>query len=210
MRFVNEGHLGGFVARDAQYPNGDPMTYTPAVWQYLLETFNPLGFIDVGCGEGHAVRWFRRALHPSYVLGIDGCKAAIDNTVAKGNVMWHDFTQGPSPLARTQIPNQLIWSCEFVEHVEEKYLANILDTFNRATFVAMTHAFPGQPGHHHVNCQLPEYWVEKMKTIGFRLNREVTDKSRELAEPSHWKRSGLVFERELNPESKEGILDSPV
>lgn len=202
MKFVNEGHLGGFVAADEHYPNGDPMTYTPKVWEYLLRVYDPYTVYDIGCGEGHAIRWFldRRddKLSLKDVGGFEGCQTAIEKGVVPGHIVQYDFAAPPNnagfvilnPSAR-----KLIWSCEFVEHVEEQHAKNFLRLFGQADVVAMTHAFPGQPGHHHVNCQPAEYWIDKMKAMGMELNHIATAESRSVAEPSHWKRSGLVFEK---------------
>jgi hypothetical protein len=90
----------------------------------------------------------------------------------------------------------IVWSCEFVEHVEEKYVDNFLAVFGRATkAVLMTHATPGQAGHHHVNCQPADYWIERMQARGFFLEETLTEMSRSLALYTHWERSGLVFVR---------------
>ena len=117
MQFVNEGHLGGFVAADEHYPNGDPMTYCPGVWKYLLYKFLPKSVCDVGCGEGHAVKWFRdrklevESNHPDVevladmyhrrgrslqsVFGVEGCKTGIDKGIVPAKlIVHHDFTQG--------------------------------------------------------------------------------------------------------------------
>jgi len=63
----------------------------------------------------------------------------------------------------------------------------------------MTHAVPGQAGHHHVNCQPAEYWVEKLATRGFRLARD-NDLMKEIAGRelcwNHFTRRGLLFTRE--------------
>lgn len=213
MRFVNEGHLGGYVAADEQYPNGDPMTYTPKVWQYLLDRYDPHFICDIGCGQGHSTKWFHEHTDPTapraWVVGVDGCAEAIrtsvvpyDSVTRRHVTLWkHDFSQaGWGPFGKLDRPKKgpgidLIWSCEFVEHVEGVHVGNVLETFNLADVVAMTHAFPGQPGHHHVNCQPTEYWIDKMAAIGFQLNHIATAESHGVAEPSHWKRSGLIFEK---------------
>ena len=204
MQFVNEGHLGGYVAADAQYPNGDPKTFTPKVWTYLVDRFDPFCWIlDVGCGEGHALKWMKtyqttpkKSPTPStFLLGIDGSETADKNSVLPPECfMLHDFTKGPVRKEFPEMPGtKMIWSCEFVEHVEEQYLQNVLSLFSRANVIAMTHAFPGQLGHHHVNCQETGYWMEKMRSIGFALDAKTTEDSRRLGNHSHWKRSGLVF-----------------
>jgi hypothetical protein len=60
------------------------------------------------------------------------------------------------------------WCVEFLEHVEEKYIPNIMDTFRRCKIVVATHALPGDTGGwHHVNLQSPEYWIKKFEDEGF-------------------------------------------
>ncbi len=192
MRFVNDRHLGGYVAADSEYPNGDPLTYTPRVWAYLLTRFDVEHVVDVGCGEGHALRWFLSRPRLASATGIEGCRDAFDAAGAPTQHMVRvDFVDGPAAVAVG--PKTLIWSCEFVEHVEEEFSENFLQLFAQADVVAMTHASPGQPGHHHVNCQPAHYWVEKMAERGFLLDQPATDGSRAIAPASHWKRSGLVF-----------------
>jgi len=57
----------------------------------------------------------------------------------------HDLTKG-AVFARVD----LVLCQEVVEHIEEKYLENLLDSFATGKYVLMTHAVPGQGGHHHV------------------------------------------------------------
>ncbi len=62
----------------------------------------------------------------------------------------------------------LIWCCEVVEHVEEEFVQNIMDTFKLGKIVALTHAVPGQKGYHHVNCKPKEYWIDLMISDNFK------------------------------------------
>ena len=63
----------------------------------------------------------------------------------------------------------------------------------------MTFAWPDQPGHHHVNCQGPDYWLNKLSSVGFDYMPEVTDRSKkvppEVMQHAYWGRSGLIFRR---------------
>ncbi|MDR7492188.1 MAG: hypothetical protein QN122_12150 [Armatimonadota bacterium] len=184
---VAHGHLGGYVE------GGDPATWYPELWRWLVETLEARTVIDVGCGEGHAAREFERL----------GCRVlAIDGVVPKGAVVTirrHDYTEGPLSLYPALY--DLAWSCELVEHVEERYLPNVLATFACARYVAMTHAEPGQPGHHHVNCQPREYWLGAMAAIGYALDPDLTHEARDLARRTnphplnHFARSGLILRR---------------
>ena len=93
----------------------------------------------------------------------------------------------------------LCWCCEFVEHVKEEFRDNFLSSFAFCKYVAMTHAVPGQGGHHHVNCQPREYWVEHMSRFGFEFDEEMTDQLKELAgKGTHYGNTGLFFRKKID------------
>ena len=199
MRFVVKGHLGGFIAADRNYPNGDPATWCPGVWQFLRDRYlafqkKPWRVLDVGCGEGHALEWF--ADSGCDAKGVEGLSDGIRAFEKRrpdlaGRVVLHDYTKGPLTID----PVELVWSCEFVEHVAAEHMPNFLATFADALVVAMTHAEPGQGGHHHVNCREAQFWIEQMANIGFGLEVDATIASRKLAPDTHWARSGQIFTR---------------
>jgi len=54
-------------------------------------------------------------------------------------------------------------------------------TFQSCKYVIMTHAFPDQPGWHHVNCQPTEYWVAVMQAFGFEVDVVETNNIREAS-----------------------------
>ena len=185
---VIDGDLGGC----AESPIGDPQSWVPSVWSGLLETWDVLSVLDMGCGLGYSTRWFRDR-HVEAV-GVDGSPLVAGRAVVPIDV--HDFTTGPMPLDREF---DLCWCSEFVEHVEERYLPNIMDTFVRCRYVAMTHAVPGQNGYHHVNCQWSPYWIAKMESAGFTYFENLTNWLRSVAHDAHphsyFGSTGLVFER---------------
>lgn len=184
-------HLGGYIE------GGDPASWYPALWDWLVATQGVRCVLDVGCGEGHAVEYF--ADLGCTPRGVDGVPQN-DERIAE-----HDFTTGAwHPLPGWRVKGvdlfDLVWSSEFVEHVEERYLPNLLDAFKLAPLVLMTHALPGQIGHHHVNCQSRDYWVGVLASIGYRLDEDLTDRTRELAGHNthplnYYVKSGLAFRR---------------
>lgn len=192
IEFVTDGPLGGYVKSSETFPHGDWWTWCPRVWDFIAREFKPSSLVDVGCGEGHALRYFIDL--GIGAIGIDGMATAQDaGIVPRELIKVHDFTTG-LPVLKHHI--DVIWSCEFVEHVEEQFIDNFLSVFQRARrAVLMTHAMPGQAGHHHVNCQPPEYWIRHMSARGFRVDQQMTDKTRSLAPYTHWERSGIVFVR---------------
>jgi len=170
LTMVNEGHVGGFIIEK------DPATYTPHLWEYLCKKFNIKTVLDVGCGMGHAIEEFNK--HCDEVVGIDGSKYVVENSLFTEQIFYHDFSVG---TLETEDRYDLCWSCEFVEHVDEAYRDNFLEVFSYAKHLAITYAEPGQPGHHHVNCQPKEYWIENLKRYGFEYDEEVTQELREVA-----------------------------
>ena len=63
----------------------------------------------------------------------------------------------------------------------------------------MTHAVPGQAGHHHVNCQPSDYWIDLIAQRGYSLSED-NDVFIEISRTNHtwnyFSRTGLVFVRD--------------
>lgn len=155
---------------------------------FLIERYDAQSFLDIGCGPGGMVDL---ALEKGLIaLGVDG-----DYTVTRknpSNITIHDYVTGPIKLDRQY---DIGWSCEFLEHVEEVYMDNYMDTFKYCKAIAVTHAFPNQQGYHHVNLQTPEYWIEKFSQYGFTQDVEATQLIREKSSmrDMYIRVSGLVF-----------------
>lgn len=179
-------HLGGFGTGE----HGDEATYFPDMWAWLVNQRGVESMLDIGCGQGHAVDFFGSL--KVWVVGIDGVRVPY-----KPWIVNHDFTTGPW-TGRTQF--DLGWCCEFLEHLEERFLPNVAPAIQACDTVLMTHAFPGQGGHHHVNCREPAYWANWFGLLGYRLDEPLTASCRAIAalNPSpwnHWTRSGMAFIR---------------
>ena len=182
---VSEAYLGGYIV------GGDPNTWYPELWDWIIAELGIKSVIDIGCGEGHSTKYFKEK--GCIVLGVEGSKAAIQNSPVKESLIRHDYTKWPF-YPDTEF--DLAWSCEFVEHVEEKYLNNFLETFKASKYVFMTHALPGQGGYHHVNCQPKEYWINNLSEIGFEFDKELTQKAKKKARHGYFMHTGLVFQGE--------------
>ena len=172
-----EEHLGGHKGR----------THTDA--GVLDHFWNELGcrsLIDVGCGPGGQVNL---ALSKGWrAFGIDG-----DYTLKfmfPAEVI--DFTK------QQFVPKEkfdLAWCVEFLEHVEEQYIPNYVTAFQSAKYLVVTHALPGEPGHHHVNCQTNDYWKEKLAEHGLMYDAGLTEQIRACStmERDFVRRRGLAF-----------------
>ena len=178
------GHLGGYLA------GGDPDTLYPDMWDWLVDTWEVKSVIDIGCGDGQALNHF--AARGCAVVGVEG--------IPQPNplIVQHDYTTGPYVCAGAAF--DLAWSAEFVEHVDEEYVPNFMGTFKTARFAMITHAEPGQPGWHHVNCKPADYWKGVFAASGFEFDEGLTGMSRSAASANtrtfnHYRRSGLAFRR---------------
>jgi SAM-dependent methyltransferase len=156
--------------------------------QWAIDQFGVQSMLDVGCGPGGMVELAES-------MGLNACGIDGDHTVDRYNnskFVIHDFTKGPAPINRSY---DLCWSVEFVEHVYEQYVPNFAKNMAQCRWMIMSHARPGQTGHHHVNCQPSEYWIESMKDYGFKYDPDLTKDMRKAstAQKKFVKKSGLVF-----------------
>ncbi len=134
---------------------------------YLKDKYDIKTMVDIGCGPGGMVT--AAETMGIVALGIDG------DSIVEPQVL-HDFTKGMAELPESF---DLGWSVEFLEHVDEQYMDNYMDVFQRCKYVVCTAAPPGKSGHHHVNCQTTKYWIRKFYDYGLHYDSEETDYIRE-------------------------------
>lgn len=177
----DQTHLGGNISV------GDPHSYSPSVWQYLIGRFAVASMLDVGAGLGHAARWFHRA-------GV----AAVATDGLQYNCLKSVHPLIHCDLSRNSLfcPVDLVLCVEMVEHLEEQYLPNLLDTLCNGRIIVMTNALPGQGGYHHVNEQPTQYWIDHLAKRGCTVSRDDTERIRGLAQQEgalHLARTGMVL-----------------
>jgi len=158
-------HLGGHLNR-THVDNG--------ALDWAIKTFKIKSFLDVGCGPGGMVEL--ASLNNLKAIGIDGDYSL--KRFSADNFVIHDYTTGPLEMSELF---DLIWSCEFVEHVEEKFVLNFLQTFKHGKFIIMTFAPPNTPGHHHVNCKNEQYWIDMLQSINFKYDDIQTQNLRQAS-----------------------------
>lgn len=194
LTMVDENHLGGFIIEN------DPATFTPNLWKYICQNYKIKNIIDIGCGMGYSIKEFLK--YCDQVQGIDGSLYVKENSSLKDYIIYHDFSK------EKFVPKQkydLAWSSEFLEHVEEKYMDNYFSLLVNCKYCAVTYADIGQSGHHHVNCQNKNYWIDKFKNYGFIFLENDTKTLKEKAfedallynhlyKDNHFYNRGLFFE----------------
>jgi len=144
--------------------------------------------LDVGCGTGETCKFFQ-ALGID-TLGVDGLPENVERCPQPAMV--YDFCSDK----KLEIKKfDLVWCCEVVEHIAEEHVEKLIDVLTSGKWLAMTHAVPGQSGHHHVNCQPKEYWIEKITARGFVFDDVQTNICRALLPNgrNYFKRTGLIF-----------------
>lgn len=133
---------------------------------YLIQKFCISSMYDVGCGPGGMVNLAKsKGIN---CVGIDG-----DFTIkypSHLNIIIHDFTSGPLNV----ISADLSWSCEFLEHIEEKYISNFFSVFLKTKVVFCTFSM-SSGGHHHVNVKNQSYWDNIFKDYGFSKDLDSTN-----------------------------------
>jgi len=138
---------------------------------FVLDHYKVKGcrsFLDIGCGVGGMVY---NALDRDYdAYGIDG-DFRLEREKPDSFIL-QDFTKGPATIDRKSF--DLGWSCEFVEHVEQQYVDNYMQAFALCKSVVMTYAPVGKLGHHHVNCNTEDYWIDMFADYGLHYNAEQT------------------------------------
>jgi len=180
----NALHLGGNKL------NGDPCTFCPSSWQYIFDTYNVKTAIDLGSGLGYSAQWMQKT--GITVTAVDGLDYNVENSLVPA--IKHDLTKGPLQHKTVDFVNCI----EVVEHIEEEYVDNLMQSLTLGNFALITHAVPGQKGWHHVNCQPSSYWINKFKEKGFELLEDESKKIQKLAEldgAKHIARNGMLFKR---------------
>jgi SAM-dependent methyltransferase len=174
-------HLGGNIKE------GDAFTYSPAVWDYIIGRFAIRSVLDVGSGLGYSCEYFfRKGLR---VIAVDGLPENVVNAVFP--TVQFDLTTGS-----IQCKVDLVHCQEVVEHIGCEYLENLLSTLAAGKIILLTNALPGQCGHHHVNEQPTEYWIENLSRYDCHLLQEDTRRIRRIAEAegaTYLARTGTLY-----------------
>ena len=129
--------------------------------KYLRDKFNIKTLLDVGCGPGGIIEYCKDIDIEAF--GLEGDLEVYNSSKVKDKITKIDFTEEKYESKKIY---DLVYSHEFLEHVDEEYMMNYLEAFKNSKYVLITAAPEGWTGHHHVNCQNNLYWIKKFNEIG--------------------------------------------
>ena len=170
--------------------------------KFIKEKFQIQSMLDIGCGPG-GMSEIAKDLNIEW-LGIDGDK---NLKLYNKKIKIHDFT-----ISKYEVDKNfdLIWSIEFLEHLEEKCLNNLDNLIKKSKILIFSAAPPGTPGFHHVNCREHEYWVKHFEALDFKFSFSLTEKCKQHSSmrKNFFKRWGYVFINKRYNEVIENIENS--
>lgn len=168
-------HLGGHYNFTAM---------VESTFDFIQQKYNIQSVLDIGCGPAGMVEYMRSK-------GVDAIGVDGDPSLPKKEyVIVHDYTLSPLELHRKF---DLAYSTEFLEHVYEQYIPNFLPSFQKAKYVFCSAAPKGQGGHHHVNENSKEYWIEKFNSYGFTYLKDDSDEISKTHEYKLVKNNSMFF-----------------
>ena len=133
----------------------------------------------MGCAIGDLVA---EALKRGYdANGIEGARAVIPFLECpEERVLLFDLRE---PI-EVQVKFHILSCFEVAEHLEEEYADIFVDNLcSLSGNIIMSAAPPGQGGHHHYNCQPPEYWNEKFAKRDYIKMANLESKFKKLLVP---------------------------
>jgi len=168
-------HLGGHYNFTAMIES---------TFDFIQQKYNIQSVIDIGCGPAGMVEYMRSKNVDA--IGVDG-----DPSLPKKDyVIVHDYTLGPLELDRKF---DLAYSTEFLEHVYGEFIPNFLPSIQKGKYAFCSAAPIGQGGHHHVNENSKEYWIQKFDEYGFTYLKEDSDDISETHEYKLVKHNSMFF-----------------
>lgn len=157
----------------------------------VLEKFQPKSVLDVGCGTGVALGYFKD--NDINVIGIENSRLAIRQSKNADLIIKHNLKK-PFDLKRKF---DMVWCFEVIEHIHPQFENIFLNSLvSHGDRIVLSAARPGQGGHGHFNEQLPGYWISKFNALGFTLNEEMTNRLQKVKEEHA--ENILVFQKRIS------------
>lgn len=219
-RVRNGVALAGWVWHRARRRGGAAEPFDDAFWsrhdvgdwdgvaRLVLAFFEPSAVLDVGCGQGSLLASLATRRPGMRLVGIEDSAAALARARARGvNVAALDIAGASSPdieAAATRLGSFDLAIClEVAEHLPGWHSGKLLRLLTRAPRVLFSAAHPNQGGVLHVNEQPPEYWIGRMRALGYGLSARDAEFRARLAEidlPPWYAENAHIFEKAVLPD----------
>ena len=152
----------------------------------------PKSVIDVGCAIGDFVHYWKNNLNVE-AYGIEGSESAREYFLTD-KIFILDLREE----IKLNFSVDLVTCFEVFEHVEPEYTDQMLQNLaGMSNKILASAAEPGAKGHHHVNCQPRDYWIERMNHLGYGHNDTIVHMIRTLWEPWRKKKEMGSYYRNL-------------
>jgi len=164
----------------------------------IINYFNPKYVLDVGCGSGQWLDEYRKySIKTKGVEGSSNAWEVMSEETKKVVKQWdlRDLIEE----SEEDYNIDFVQSFEVAEHIEYVYADVFLHNLVKddPDVILLTAAPPDQHGMKHVNCQEREYWMKKMKDIGYLFNQDLLNKVKSWGKPEDcpfwWPHNLMVF-----------------
>jgi SAM-dependent methyltransferase len=143
----------------------------------IVRDLAPRTVLDLGCGTGallQALRWRK-----VQVAGLEYSDAALAYC-QKRRLPVRKFDIARNRLPRKLRRRDVALSFEVAEHLPPELADRFVKTLAAASdTVVFSAATPGQGGTNHLNEQPHEYWIDKMRALGFHMDQELSQRWRD-------------------------------
>lgn len=143
--------------------------------KHFSEKYKVNSVLDIGCGVGSYMEGHLDA-GVDTVKGLEyNYKTSIPHTpdTVKDFIEYCDATD-PMDFAKYDC----VWSVEVAEHImpnrTEQFIHNLVNHTNK--YILLTAAPPGQAGVGHINLRPKEFWLDSIKSHGFKYLRNDTER----------------------------------
>ncbi len=177
---------------------GNPDTFYPELWKWIVDRFMVNHVLDVGCGEGHALEYFKAC--GCRVSGLDGLIENVSlaqdrcrNLDGSSDIVTHDICESPL-VVRGGGFFDLVWCCEVVGQIDPASVKNVIQTLTQGRVLAMTNETPKQSRALAKNLQEPEYWTRLIEAEGMKYDAALTEESKQYGH-HYWTATGRIYVR---------------